>query len=91
MNIFMRQNQNHGHTEQTGGCQGAEGCRTDGVGLWDQQMQTSIYGTDKKQSPTVQQRDLYSIVYNKSQWEKTLKNICISETLCCKIVINTTL
>ena len=54
-------------------------------------MQTSIYRTDKKQSPTVQQRELYSIAYNKSQWEKTLKTICISETLCCKIVINTTL
>ena len=54
-------------------------------------MQTSIYRTDKKQGPTVQQRELYSIAYNKSQWEKTLKTICISETLCCKIVINTTL
>ena len=51
-----------------------------------------IYRTDKKKSPTVQQRELYSIAYNKSQWKKTLKiNKYIYGSLCCRIVINATL
>ena len=32
MNLSMKQKQNHGHGEQTGGCQGGENWGKDGVG-----------------------------------------------------------
>ena len=32
MNLSMKQEQNHGHKEQTGCCQGEEDWRRDGVG-----------------------------------------------------------
>ena len=34
MNLPMKQKQNQGHTEETGGCQGGEGGRV-GWGVWD--------------------------------------------------------
>ena len=33
----------------------------DGLGVWDQQIQTVIQRMDKQQGPTVQYRELYSI------------------------------
>ena len=63
MNLSMKQKQNQGHREQTGGFQGW-GERV-GVGVWDQQMQTGIYRMDRQQSPTVQHRELYSIFCDK--------------------------
>ena len=37
----------------------------DKLGVWDQQIQTTIYKTDKQESPTVQHRELYQIFCNK--------------------------
>ena len=37
----------------------------DGLEVWDYQMQTIIYRMNKKQGPTVQHRELYSICYHK--------------------------
>ena len=34
MNLSMKQKQNHGHREQTCGCQGGEGWGRVGVGSW---------------------------------------------------------
>ena len=34
MNLSMKQKQNHGHREQTGGCQGGGGWGRGGVGGW---------------------------------------------------------
>ena len=34
MNLSMKQKQNHGHREQTCGCQGGGGWMRDGVGGW---------------------------------------------------------
>ena len=34
MNLSMKQKQNHGHRELTGGCQGGGVCGTEGVGGW---------------------------------------------------------
>ena len=51
MNLSKRQKQTHRHREQIGSCQGGGGWG-DGVGIWDEQMQTIIYGMDK-QGPTV--------------------------------------
>ena len=47
MNLSMKQKQKHRHREQTGGCQGGGGWGRDGVGVWDQQMQTIVYKMDK--------------------------------------------
>ena len=65
MNLSMKQKQNHGYREQTGGYQGGGGWGRDGLGVWGQQMQTIIYRMDKQQGPTVQHRKLYSISYDK--------------------------
>ena len=47
---------------QTHGCQG--GGMREGVGGWDQQMQSIIYRIDKQQGPAVQQREYiqYSMI-----------------------------
>ena len=37
----------------------------DGLGVWDQHMQTIICRMDKQQGPTVQHMELYSISYDK--------------------------
>ena len=52
------------HREQMRGCQGGGEWGRDGLGVWDQQMQTIIYRIDK-QGPTVQHRELYSISCDK--------------------------
>ena len=66
MNLAMKWKQNHGHREQTGGCQGGGEWERVGVGVWDQQMQTGIYRMDKQQQgPTVQHRELYSVSCDK--------------------------
>ena len=57
--------------KQTHGCQ--DSGRRDGLGVWDQQMQTSAYRMDKQQGPTVQHRGLYSISvirHNGKEYEK---------------------
>ena len=51
MNLFTKQT--HRHREQTCGCQGGGCWGRDGLGVWDQQMQTIIYRMDKQQGPTV--------------------------------------
>ena len=37
----------------------------DGLGVWDQQMQATIYEMDKQQGPTAQHRELYSVSHGK--------------------------
>ena len=69
MNLSMKQKQNQGHREQTGGCHGGGGWERVGVGVWDQQMQTIIYRMDKQQGPAVEHRELYSISCDKPQWK----------------------
>ena len=41
-----------------------EGDERDKLVIWDQQIQTTMYTTDKQQGPTVQDRELYSMSYN---------------------------
>ena len=38
--------------------------RRDKLGVWDQQIQTTIYNIDKQQGLTLQHRELYSVSYN---------------------------
>ena len=39
----------------------------DKLGVWDQQIQITIYKTDKQQGPTVYYKEIYSIPSNKLQ------------------------
>ena len=64
-NLPMKQKPTHGHREHTYGCQGGGGWERDGVGGWGQQMQAFICGMDKKQGPTVWNRELCSVSYDK--------------------------
>ena len=53
MNLSVKQKQIHRHREQTHGCQEGAEVGRDGLGVWDQQMQTITYRMDKQQGPTV--------------------------------------
>ena len=48
----MKHKPTDGNGEGTGGCRGG-GCGRDKLGIWDQQIQTIIHRTDKKQSRTL--------------------------------------
>ena len=63
MNFFTKQKQTHRHRKQTYGYQRGKG-RGEKLGVWDKHIQTTIYKIDK-QGPTVENRELYSISYNK--------------------------
>ena len=66
INLSVNQKQNHGHREQTGGCQGGGGVaegRSGSLGLADANWY--IYGMDKHQYPTLQHRELYSVPCDK--------------------------
>ena len=43
MNLFMKQKKTHRHRKQTRGCQGRGVLGTNGLGVWDWQMQAIIY------------------------------------------------
>ena len=63
MNLFIKQKQTHSHRKQVYGYQrGKEG--RDKLGVWDQQIHTTIYKIDKEQGFAIQHGKLYS-VYNK--------------------------
>ena len=70
MNFFAKQKQTHRHRKQTHGYQRGN-LRREKLGVWDQQMQATIYKTDKQQALTVQDRELYSISSNKPLWKRT--------------------
>ena len=68
MNLSMKQKQTHRHREQTCGCQRGEGWGRDGLGVWDQQMQTIICRMDKQQCPNYIQ---YPVInHNGKEYEK---------------------
>ena len=66
MNSSMKEKQTHRHREQTCGCQGV------GVGedLGAKNINLFIL---KKQGPTIQHREPYSISYDKPQWKRMFK------------------
>ena len=65
MSTSTKQKQTHRHREQTRGGQGGAWGR-DGLGVFDQQMQTIKYRMDKQPGPTVQHRELYLVFCDKS-------------------------
>ena len=68
MNLFTKQKQTHRYTKQTYGFQRGKGDK-DKLGVWDQQIQITIYKTDEQQNPTVYHRALYSISCKKLSWK----------------------
>ena len=58
MNLPMKQKQTQGHREQKVVAKGEEDQGRDGLGVWGEQMQTTMYRMDKQQGPTVEHRDL---------------------------------
>ena len=61
MNLFTKQKQTHIENKLmiTKGGRG----RRDKLGVWDEQIHTTIYKIDKQQGPTVWHRELYSVSY----------------------------
>ena len=64
MNLRTKQKQTHRHRKQIYGYQRGKGGR-DRLGVWDQQIQTTIYKRGKQQGPTVEHREVYSVSCNK--------------------------
>ena len=61
MNLFMKQKQIHRCRKQTYGYQ--RGMEGDKLGVWDQQIQTTIYKIDKQQtSYCIAQGTIFSIL-----------------------------
>ena len=48
----------------------AGGMQREALGVWDQQMKTTIYSMAKQQDPTVQNRELESTPYDKPNWKR---------------------
>ena len=74
MNLSTKQKQTHRHRAQTFVFQREERWERDGLRVWDQQMQTSIYRMDKKNkfSPYSTENYIeYSVInHNKKEYEK---------------------
>ena len=51
-NLFTKQTQTHRHRKQTYGCQRGKGGR-DKLGVWDEEIQTTVYKIVKWQGYTV--------------------------------------
>ena len=85
MNLSMKQKRTQRHREETCGCCGGR----ERLGVWDQQMQTSIYRMGKQQGNYIQ----YPATNCNGKAYEREKNIqvCITESLCCTPETNTTL
>ena len=103
MNLFAGQKRTHGLREWTYGCQRGWGGGSkegrDGLGVWDWHVHAAIYKMDKQQGPTVEHRELCSVLCNNLNGKRIWKRIdihvytciCITESLCCTPETGTTL
>ena len=73
MNLFVEQKQTHRLQKQTYSYQRGEVEEKDGLGIWDWDMHTIVYGMDGQRGPAVQHRELYSIFCDNLYGEETLK------------------
>ena len=64
MNLSMKQIQTHKENRLMV-AKGEAWQGKDGLGAWGQQMETSIYRTEKQQRPSVQHRELHSMPCDK--------------------------
>ena len=65
MNLFTKQKDSQTQKTNLWLPKGKGGGGGDKLGVWDQQVQTTIYKIDKQHSPTVQHRELYSVFCKK--------------------------
>ena len=65
MNLSMKQNGLTDIENRRVVAKGQEEKVKERMGVWDQQIQTITYEMDKQQGPTVQNRELYSMSYDK--------------------------
>ena len=63
MNLFTKQKQTHRFKKQYMVTKGESSGR-DKLGVWDEQIHTTVYKIDEQQGPTVYHRELYSISCN---------------------------
>ena len=86
--------ENHGHGEQTCGCQGG------GSGIdWEfgVEMQTIAFGMDEHWDPAVQRWELYLVTCDGTWWrimgekEYICVCMCMTGSLCCTVEIDRTL
>ena len=73
-----------------------KGGRLEGeTGSWDWHIHPTISKIDNHQGPTVQHRELYSILYSnlygKRIWKKVDTCVCTADPLCCTPETNATL
>ena len=47
----------------------------DKLGVWDEQIHTTLYKVDKQQGLTIQHRKLYLVSYKNVQWNRLRKRI----------------
>ena len=62
ISLFTKQIQTHRHGKQTWLPKGKGG--RDKLGIWNEQIDTTIYKKDNQEGPTVQHRRLYSVACN---------------------------
>ena len=63
--MYLYKTETDSQTQETNyGCQRGKGGGRDKLGVWDQQIHTTIDKIDKQQGPTIQHRELYSISCN---------------------------
>ena len=84
MNLFIKQKQNHRLREPTYGCWGNEK-GTDSQGAWDGHVHTAVFEMDSQQGPTVQRRQLCSMLVlgREGFWGRMNTWVCMVASLCC--------
>ena len=62
MNLFTKRKQTYRYQKQTYGYQRGKAGGRDKSGVWDCHPPPTVYKIDNKQGPTIQLRELYSIL-----------------------------
>ena len=95
MNSFTKQKYTQRLREGTWGYQGGRAGGRDSQGVWDSQVHTAIFKMDNQQGPTVQRRELCSMLCGsldgRGVWGRMDTCICMAESLCCALETITTL
>ena len=83
MNLSTKQKQTHRRETRPVVAKGVGEVGRDGLGVWDQQMQTVTYRMDKEQGPTALHRELYSMSsenHDRKEHEKEYtKNVSVQD------------
>ena len=77
INLSSEQKQTHGHRVQTCGCQGGRGREWDGWAVWGWKMQTITFRMGNQWSPTIQNKELYPISWDRTWWKIVWEKECV--------------